>query len=53
MEKIMNPEEKIVSLCLAGIVGREKGAEREACIKAIRTHYGKRIAGFVEAHLQS
>lgn len=48
----MSPEEKIITMCLAGIISKERGPEREACMKAIRVNYGSRIAGLVVDHLK-
>ncbi len=47
----MNDNEQIITMCLFGIVRNQRGAERDACLKAIRENYGSRIAGMVQERL--
>ncbi len=47
----MNDNEHIVTMCLFGIVRNQRGAERDACLRAISENYGTRIAGLVKKRL--
>ena len=48
----MTTEEKIISMCLFGIIRRENEVEQERCLKSIRSSYGRRIANIVNSYLK-
>ncbi len=48
----MKFHEKIVVMCLTGMIRNERAEEQANCLNAIQHHYGKRIAQLVESSLE-
>ncbi len=48
----MNPEEKIISMCLFGLICRECKTEQDRCLEVIQSKFGSRIASIVEGYIK-
>ncbi len=48
----MKPEEKIISMCLFGLICRESKTEQDRCLEVIQAKFGSRIASLVEGYIR-
>jgi len=48
----MKPEDKIVTMCLYGMIKNEAGHEQSRCIETIRSSYGTHIADVIQNYIE-
>ena len=49
----MKFEEKILVMCLSGLIKKECHDEQAKCLNAIKNQYGGRIAGYIKDYLDA